>query len=52
MDGLGGILKIFKQTHQKRPEANFDLEGILEAVYGESAVSDRGQRPGTMKPMK
>ena len=27
MDVLGWILKIFKQTHQKRPEARVDLRG-------------------------
>ena len=27
MDGLGWILKIFKQTHQKRPEAKVNLRG-------------------------
>ena len=27
MDGLGWILKIFKQTHQKRQEARVDLRG-------------------------
>ena len=67
-------MKIFKQTHQKRPEARVDLGGhqtnkvkrisiqfwgtptthtcILEAYEGESDVSGRGQRPGTIKPMK
>ena len=29
MDGLGAYLEIFKQTHQKRPEAKVSLGGHL-----------------------
>ena len=32
VDGLGAFLEIFKQTHQKRPEAKVSLGGHLTTM--------------------
>ena len=36
MDGLGWILKIFKQTHQKRPEAKVNLQNTSQTIHNDA----------------